>query len=187
MKALRVRYNFYKICLPAFTLLILATSLKAQLPPADTILPAGFTLKSESNLGGTLLIDAVKPNENFPKPHHDPGIELRISWQSNSMADMILEMMAKSHEEPAAQVPGSVSREEPCGISAYREGVLTCRKVITPWVGSGEWPDLVTFRIGWTGKGQDGLITITINQFHGSKESAMAWIDAIIPKITRAK
>jgi hypothetical protein len=149
--------------------------------------PAGFTLKAESSLCGTLLIDAVNPNEKFPKPHHAPGIVLRISWQSNSMEDMILDMLAKTPEEPAAQVPGSVSREEPSGISAYRKGVLTCRKVITPWVGSGEGPDLVTFRISWTGKGQDGPATNTVNQFHGSKESAIAWIDAIIPKIITPK
>jgi len=171
----------------ALTLMVSAASLEAQLPAAATLLPAGFTLKAEQNLGGTVLIDAVKPNEDVPKPHRDPRIELRISWQLNPMADMILDMSAKQPEEPTAQVPGSVTREEPCGISRHRDGVLTCRKVITPWVGSGKGPDLVTLRIGWMGKGQDGLVSISVNQFCGSKASAMAWVDTLIPKITKAR
>lgn len=187
MKASKPRYLFFVFNILVWLILMSATSLQAQLPSADTMLPAGFKLKAENNLGGTLIIDAIKPNENFPKPHKDPGIELRITWQSNSMADTILDMMKKTPEDPAAQLPGSVSREEPCGISSYQEGVLSCRKVITPWVGSGEGPDLVTWRIGWTGKGKGGLVSITVNYFYGSKDAAIAWVDTLIPKVSRAK
>jgi hypothetical protein len=99
---------------------------------------------------------------------------------------MIVKMLAQQPEEPAGRNPGSATREEPCGIQAYRDGVLLCRKVIMPYIGSGTGvPDLVTWRISWTGKGQNGLIGININNFHGGKEAAMAWIDAIIPKITK--
>ncbi len=171
----------------ASMLLLAGPGLFAQLPSAVSLLPAGFTLKGEQNLGGTLLIDAVKPNENFPKPHKDQGIELRIAWQRNPMANMILDMAAKTPEEPAAQLPGSLSREEPCGTRRHRDGVLTCRKVITPWAGSGKGPELMTWRLGWTGKGQDGLVTITVNRFHGAKETAVAWIDNLIPKVTQGK
>ena len=144
-------------------------------------------MTGDLDLGGTKLIKATKPNENFPKPHMDQGITLEITWQNNPAADMILEMAAKQPEEPAGRIPGSATREEPCGIERYRGGVLRCRKVIIPWIGAGSGPDLVTWRLGWTGKGGGGLVGVSINNFHGSKETAMAWIDAIIPKIAKAQ
>ncbi len=100
---------------------------------------------------------------------------------------MILDNGGKQPEEPAGQIPGSATREEPCGNERYRGGVLICRKVIIPWIGAGSGPDLVTWRLGWTGKGGGGLVGVSINNFHGSKETAMAWIDAIIPKIAKAQ
>jgi hypothetical protein len=96
-------------------------------------------------------------------------------------------MAAMQPEDPAGRIPGSATREEPCGKQRYREGVLSCRKVIIPWIGGGSGPDLVTWRIGWTGKGSDGLVGIGVNNLYGSKETAMGWIDAIIPKITKTK
>jgi hypothetical protein len=161
----------------------------AQLPPAAEVLPAGFQLLGERNLGGSMFIDAKKPNENFPKPHMDQGIKLEIAWTNQPMAAMVLEMAAKQPEDPAGRSPGSATREEPCGRQRYREGVLSCRKVIIPWIGGGSGPDLVTWRIGWTGIGptSTGMVGININNFHGSKETAMGWIDTIIPKITKRK
>jgi hypothetical protein len=159
----------------------------AQLPPAAEILPAGFTLEGENNLGGSIIIDARKPNNNFPKPHMDQGITLRISWMKQPAADQVLSMVAAQPEDPAGQSPGSATREEPCGKQTYRDGVLLCRKVIIPWIGAGSGPDLETWRINWTGKGQEGLVGVEINNFYGAKEAAMAWIDAIIPRIVTGK
>lgn len=159
----------------------------AHLPPAADVLPAGFKIEVERDLGGSMIIHARKPNENFPKPHMDQGIGLEISWMANPMADQVLEMLASQPEDPAGQNPGSVTREEPCGRTRYRGGVLTCRKVIIPWIGSGKGSDLVTWRIGWTGKAPGGLAGVGINNFYGSKETAMGWIDTIIPKITKEK
>ena len=178
-----------RVTLPliAATLMLLAASASAQLPPAADVVPAGFKVTGNQDLGGTKLITATKPNENFPKPHMDQGITLEITWQNNPAADMILGIMAQQPEEPAGRIPGSATREEPCGIGRYRDGVLHCRKVIIPWIGAGSGPDLVTWRLGWTGKGGGGLVGVSINNFHGSKETAMAWIDAIIPKIAKAQ
>lgn len=173
--------------LGAAAFLLLSTVVFAQLPPAADLLPAGFTATGERNLGGSIFISATKPNEDFPKPHMDQGITLEITWMASSMADMILDMAAKQPEDPAGQIPGSATREEPCGVERYRDGVLKCRKVIIPWIGGGSGPDLVTWRIGWTGKGQDGLVGVGVNNFYGDKATAMAWIDAIIPKITKQK
>lgn len=165
----------------------ISTAALAQLPPGAEALPAGFKLTQERNLGGSMIIGATKPNENFPKPHMDQGISLEISWMNQPMAAQVLEMAAAQPEDPAGRNPGSATREEPCGRKRYREGVLSCRKVITPWIGGGSGPDLVTWRIGWTGKGPTGLVGISINNFHGDKQIAMGWIDAIISKITKAR
>jgi hypothetical protein len=157
----------------------------AQLPPSGQVLPAGFTVVVERNLGGSMIIDAKKPNEDFPKPHMDPGIGLRISWMNQPMTEQLLDMLARQPEDPAGQIPGSATREEPCGRQRYHGGVLSCRKVITPWIGGGEGPDLVTWRLGWSGKTPKGLVGIEVNNFYGSKETAMGWIDAIIAKVTK--
>ena len=159
----------------------------AHLPPAAEVLPAGFKVEVERDLGGSMIIQARKANENFPKPHMDQGIGLEISWMASPMADQVLEMAASQPEDPAGQMPGSATREEPCGRTRYRGGVLSCRKVIIPWIGSGKGPDLVTWRITWTGKAPGGLAGVGINNFYGSKETAMGWIDTIIPKITKEK
>jgi len=166
--------------------LLVSTAAYAQLPPSAKVLPPGF-VGAETNLGGTMLIEATKPNENFPKPHSDQGIKLQITWQKQPAADMILDMLAKQPEEPAGRITGSATREEPCGIRPYRDGVLLCRKVLTPWIGAGRFPDLVTWRITWTGKGSGGLFTVEINNFFGAKETATGWIDELIPKITNPK
>lgn len=158
----------------------------AQLPPGAGLMPAGFKLVLERNLGGSIIIQGTKPNEDFPKPHMDQGIQLEISWMNNPAADQVLQMLVGQPEDPGGQMPGSATREEPCGKKPYRGGILTCRKVIIPWIGGGTGPDLVTWRIGWTGKGQSGLVGVGVNNFYGAKETAMAWIDAIIPKITQA-
>jgi hypothetical protein len=168
--------------------LLLPTVIFAQLPPAAQVLPQGFKVAEEVNLGATLMIKGTKPNENFPKPHADPGIAIEIVWMNNPAVDQILEMAAGQPEDPAGRIPGSATREEPCGNERYREGVRRCRKVITPWIGAGRGPDLVTWRIGWTGKGrQGGLVSVSVNNFFGPRETAFAWIDAIIPKISTAK
>jgi hypothetical protein len=173
---------------PIFTtLLLLSTATFAQLPPAVEVLPAGFKLTEEVNLGASIIIRGTKANENFPKPHMDQGIQIEITWMRNPAADQILEMVVKQPEDPAGRNPGSATREEPCGVERYRGGVLRCRKVITPWIGGGSGPDLVTWRLGWTGKGPDGLVGVGVNNFVGSKETALAWIDAIIPKITKTR
>ncbi|MCK7468630.1 MAG: hypothetical protein MZU91_11325 [Desulfosudis oleivorans] len=103
----------------------------------------------ERDLGGTKVIEATKPNENFPgglpRPgHHAPD---HLAEQSRGRND-------RANDGPAARgtgrtEPGLGDREEPCGIQAYRDGVLLCRTVIMPYIGSGTGvPDLVTWRIG---------------------------------------
>lgn len=176
-----------EITIAVVAFFVMSAAAFAQLPPSATILPAGFKVETERNLGGSMIIEAKKSNENFPKPHMDQGISLQITWTKQPRPDMVLDMLATQPEDPAGRIPGSATREEPCGKQRYRDGVLSCRKVIIPWIGGGSGPDLLTWRIGWTGKGPGGLVVISINNLYGSKEAAMSWIDAIIPKITNPK
>jgi hypothetical protein len=178
---------FIAVMIALIAFLMVSLAAYAQLPPSAKVLPAGFKVETERNLGGSMIIYAKKPNESFPKPHMDQGINLEISWTKRPMATQVLDLLATQPEDPAGQNPGSATREEPCGRQRYRDGVLSCRKVITPWIGGGRGSDLVTWRIGWTGKGPDGLVGIGVNNLYGSKETAMGWIDAIIPKITNPK
>lgn len=168
-------------------LLAVSIAVYAQLPPSVKVLPAGFKLEGETNLGGTMLIEAKKPNENFPKPHMDQGIKLQITWQKQPAADMVLDMLANQPEDPAGRSAGSATREEPCGKQRYRGGVLLCRKAITPWIGSGKGPDLITLRITWSGKAAGGLASVEVDNFCGAKETAIGWIDGIIPMIANPK
>lgn len=169
----------------AGALTLLSTLVYAQLPPAAEVVPAGFRVTLERDLGGTKVIEATKPNENFPRAFLDDGIKLQITWQNNPAAEMIVNMLAQQPEEPAGQVPGSSIREEPCGVQPYRDGVLRCRKVIMPYIGSGHADPLVTWRVVWMGKGQGGLLNVSVENYFGSKEAATALIDAVIPKITK--
>jgi hypothetical protein len=172
----------------AFVGVVLISSVAwAQLPPAATLVPAGFTLEGERNLGGSMVISARKPNETFPRPHMDQGIILEIIWMNQPAAEQILEMVASQPEEPGERLAGSATRVDPCGKERYRGGVLSCQKSTTPWIGSGSGPDLVTMKIGWTGLGPTGLVSVGVTNFYGKKEAAMAWIDAIIPKIVKGK
>ncbi len=163
----------------------LATMAYAQLPPAAEVLPAGFKLLAETDTGGTKIIEATKPNESFPKGHQDEGIKLQIMWQNSPMVDMILDMVAKQPEDPAAQSPGTGIWTEPCGKQAYQGGILKCVKNTRPYIGTGNADPLVTWDVGWTGKGKDGIVGVGVTFLYGNKEAAMAWIDAIIPKITK--
>jgi hypothetical protein len=160
-----------------------AESLTAgKLPPAAKLLPAGFAVQTERDLGGSIVIEGTRANANVPKPHADLGITASCSWSANPMAERMVEMLAQQPEEPATKAPGSVTREEPAGVVKYKNGVLKWRKVITPWVGSGEGPELVAYRGGWVGAASGGLLSIGVNNFVGSKEGALALIEEMIQK-----
>jgi hypothetical protein len=179
--------RLFRITTTCVALIMASGTAFAQLPPSRGILPAGFRLTQERNLGSSMFINATKPNVNFPKPHMDQGISLEITWMNRPMAKRMVEMLAAQSEDPARAVPGMLTREEPCGKQRYREGVLSCRRIITPWVGGGSGQDLVTFRISWSGASPTGMVGVELNNLCGSKETAMGWIDAIIPKITKGE
>lgn len=156
----------------------------AQLPPAASLLPPGFKLTGDHNIGGSsIFIDAKKNNDNFPKPHADQGIGLRITWTSNPVSKETLQMVMEAPEEPARRGPGSATRDEPCGKGAHNGGFYTCRRVIIPWIGGGKGPDLVTYRVNWGDAG--GAMGVEVNSFYGGKEGAIGIIDAVVAKLRK--
>lgn len=175
----------WTLALIAMALVSISLPIFAQLPPAAEVVPAGFKVLGETDLGGTKIIEANKPNENFPGGFLDQGIKLQITWQNNPAADMILNMLAQQPETAAETSPGTAILTEPCGKTRYRGGILICQKVTMPYIGSGHADPLVTWRVGWTGKGEGGLVGVGVDFLYGAKEAAMAWIDAIIPKIAK--
>jgi len=63
--------------------LIGAAAAYAQIPPSAEVLPAGFKVETERNLGGSMIIYAKKPNENFPKPHMDQVSISKLRGRNN--------------------------------------------------------------------------------------------------------
>jgi len=155
------------------------------LPPAAQIIPTQFRLVAERNLGGTMVIQATKPNENFPANFVDQGIELNCTWQQNPAAAQVLEIMFQAPEDPMNDAQGI--KEEPCGKNRHQGGLLICRKISLPWIGTGDGPDLVTYNISWVGAVPSGLVGVTVDHFYGDPSVAVGWIDAIIPALLANK
>jgi len=130
-----------------------------------------------------MVIEATKPNENFPPAFVDQGITLNITWASNPMAGTTLEYLKAAPEDPPGE-PMGVGLEEPCGKSLHRGGVLLCRKLTTPWVGLGEGPDLVTWNVSWAGASDTGILGVSVSFLYGDREAATGWIDGVIDMIT---
>jgi hypothetical protein len=157
----------------------------AELPPASKLIPAGFQVISENNLGGSMIVQAIKPNVNFPQSFVDQGIHLNCTWMQNPAAQQVLSMLVQAPEEPMQDLQGQ--RDEPCGKRDFKGGVLSCRKITIPWIGLGQGPDLITYNISWLGADSTGLVGVTVDHFYGDQNTAINWIDAIIPKLLSEK
>jgi len=158
----------------------------AQVPPAASVFPPGFKILSDKQYGPALVAEAGKANDACPKAHSDPGIRIGYSWQPNPAAAQSVAMIAQQPEEPAGQSMG-MTRSEPAGKGSHRGGVLTWRKAITPWVGSGTAPDLVLIDGSWVGAVSGGLLGVSVSRFCGTKEAALAWIDGMLDKAVAKK
>jgi hypothetical protein len=160
----------------------LCLTAESPVPPAAQALPPGFKVVGEFLQPNVSIIDGIKPNANFPKPHMDQGIQFRVSWSASPMARQSLELLAKQPEDPPSQVMGA-TREEPGGKQTYRGGVLVWRRVIIPWIGGGTGPDLVTWRGSWAGAVSGGMLGLTLSNFAGSKEEALGLMEGVLARI----
>jgi hypothetical protein len=163
---------------------LLATAeARAQLPPAATVLPKGFTVTNEQKFGSTVMVEATKANEDFPQGHTDHGISFSYSYSPNPMVAQMVEMMASAPEEPASSQ--GLIHDEPCGKQRYKGGVLTCRKTTSPYVGAGNAPDLVTWNVSWMRAAPGGLVGVSVSHLVGGKETAVGWIDNFVSNMDR--
>lgn len=194
------------MALAAFGATLLASSAAyAQLPPAADLLPPGFNVVQQSNIGPMTVVAAQKPNEGLPQAWAHVKIELKYSvtkWAPDEdataediegMKELFEETMAQyldAPQEADKRQPGSPMRYELCGKERYRNGVLTCQRYIeryTGGVGNEKVPDLVTYDLNWMGKSEAGSVAISIFHYSGTKETALGWIDAIVSRISAKK
>lgn len=130
-------------------------------------------------------VDAKKANANWPNCHPDPMIGFSYGWTASPVGDQIVEMMAKTPEDPVNESGGS--RNEPFGRQRHKGGVLSWRKITTEWVGSSCSEDkVVTYDGQWVGFVSGKLIAISVNSVYGSKDVGQVWIDDYIGKMIAA-
>ncbi len=152
---------------------------------AAQIVPPGFKVTMDTDIGAAFAFEATRPNDACPKPHQDPGILIRGGRTPNPAAAVVVDMMAEQPEDPASRM--GMSRDEPLGRERYKGGVLSWRKSTIPWIGAGEGPDMVMISGEWAGPGEGTLLSLSVNRFCGSKEAARAWLDGMIDRLTAAK
>ena len=158
-----------------------ASAASAQVPPAASVVPPGFKIVTDQKIGPAIIAEARKANDACPKQHLDPEIRAGYSWQPNPAAQQTVAIIAQQPEEPAGRSMG-MTRTEPAGKLPHRGGVLTWTKTVTPWIGSGSAPDLVTIDGAWVGAAAGGLLGVSVGGFCGTKEAALAWLDSMLDK-----
>jgi hypothetical protein len=176
--------------LPALSLLVAASAIlahpaAAQLPAAAEIVPPGFVVSSESDLGGAQFIEAKKKNESCPAPYENDTIQFKATWTANPMAQRTIDRLVAMPEDPADSSPTASS--EPCGREGHEGGVLICRKATRTSMGAGEDPDRVTYSLGWVGATSTGLVGLEVTELCGGPSEARGWIDAAIAKVRAAR
>jgi hypothetical protein len=72
------------------------------------------------------------------------------------------------------------------GKRRYKGGVLWWRKTITPAVGSSgacSEDKVTTYSGNWAGYVSGKLVSVSVSNVYGSKETGQAWIDQYIEKL----
>ncbi len=161
------------MCAMIVVIVVSAAAYAGPLPPASEALPAGFKVTEEMNMGSASTIKAKSAD----------GAEISIGWQMNPMADRLVGMIAGQPEEKISEVSGL--RDEPCGKQQYLSGILTCRKWTRMMIAESNENTRVSFHHTWQGAASGGLVGIDIKG--ASKETAMKWLDSMVPKIRKAK
>ena len=163
-------------------LMVGGDAFSAQLPPAADLLPSGFQIVNEFAQEGVQVLEATHQNSNYPPSGADLGITLNVGWQVNPMAGMMLEYIMDAPESPPSAL--GLTKDEPCGKSRYRGGILTCRKNTIPWEGEMPGTDVVTWSLVWQTSTDTGLLGVSMHNFYGSREGATSLIDSVIDKLT---
>jgi hypothetical protein len=167
-----------------------SVALGGPLPPP----PAGYTVIPKGSMdqlrakGIADGVEAEKPNPNWPNNcFHDPKLQLSYGWQLSPAAGQIIEMMAKTPEEPASSSSQTLSRDEPAGKQRYLGGVLTWRKTTSQVVGTSEsgckLKEIVTYNGAWIGYLADKTVSVSVWHVFGDKAAGQALIDEYAAKV----
>jgi hypothetical protein len=163
-------------------------ALAGPLPPP----PAGYkivqnpgteAMKAEGTADG---IDAVKPNDNWPKCFGDQDIHLSYGWRASSGSSgpqVFVDFMAKGPEDQATTMGRTVN--EPAGKKTYLGGVLIWRKITTQAVGCTHAP-IVTYNGSWMGAVSGKLVSVSAFHVLGSPDAGQALIDDYVTKMKAA-
>ena len=142
--------------------------------------PATDAMKAEGKADG---VDAVKPNDNWPKCLGDADIHLSYGWRASSGPQGFVDFMAKGPEDPATTMGRTV--DEPAGKKTYLGGVLTWRKITTQAVGCTHAP-IVTYNGSWMGAVSGKLVSVSAFHVLGSPDAGQALIDDYVTKVKTA-
>jgi hypothetical protein len=164
---------------------------QTMLPPP----PPGFKAIADSpsttamrDAGVMDLLEAEKPNDDWPGCIVDPKIAFKASWTKNPAAEQSVKMMLKMPEDPAAFSMGT--KTEPAGKQPYKGGVLTWTKktVVVAGTTSTKCPgnQVIMYDGSWVGYANGKLLGVAVSNLYGKKEAGQAWFDPYIDKLTVA-
>ena len=167
-----------------------SVALAGPLPPP----PAGYTVTPKGSMdqmrakGIADGVEAEKPNANWPNNcYHDPKLQLHYGWQLSPGTGQLIEMMAKTPEEPASTSSQTGVRDEPAGKQSYLGGVLTWRKWTSPVISTSEsgckLKEIVTYNGNWIGYLGDKMVSVSIWHVYGEKAAGQALIDEYAEKV----
>ena len=160
-------------------------ALAGPLPPP----PAGY--KIQQNPGADAIkaegkgdrVDAVKPNDNWPKCLGDADIHLSYGWQASAGPEKFVDFMAKGPEDQATTM--GRAKGEPAGKKTYMGGLLTWRKITTQAVGCAQ-SVIVTYNGSWMGAVSGKLVRVSAFHVLGSPGAGQALIDDYVNKMKAA-
>jgi hypothetical protein len=114
-------------------------------------------------------VRAAKPDDLRPNCGGDPNIHFEYGWTASPGGYQVLELIARSPEEPASQKMGV--RSEPASKKTYKGGVLVWRKdtVLMVGVNDPKCKEIISYTGIWTGYADGKMIGIGV---HGSVANA---------------
>ena len=157
-------------------------------PPAGyTVIPKGSMIQMKAK-GIADGVEAEKPNPNWPNNcFHDPKLQFSYGWQLSPGTSQVIEMMAKTPEEPTSLSSQTGTRDEPAGKQSYLGGVLTWRKWTSPVIGTSEsgckLKEIVEYNGTWIAYLADKMVSVSIWHVYGDKAAGQALIDEYAPKV----
>ncbi len=167
---------------------LISAGAQTKLPPP----PPGFKVIADSpsttamRAAGVMdMLQAEKPNDDWPGCIVDPKVAFKASWTNSPGAEQNVKMMLKMPEEPPAFSMGT--KTEPAGKQQYKGGALTWTKktVMAAGTASAKCPgnQVILYDGSWVGYSNGKLLGVAVTNLYGQKEAGQAWFDPYIDKL----